>query len=153
MTGTLNHSPAHVLANLIVDLGHGVEPDGSTAWSTYVNMMPDSPDSLVYLVNTAGKHDGRSMVDGSVFHHHGWQMMVRAVSDNAAWVKANTIAVALDAVNRRYVPIGDVTYRVQSISRIGAILYVGLDETSRRRIYSVNGYISLRQMAGTGSYT
>ena len=139
MTGTLSHSPAYILSQLLIDLGHAVAPDGSTAWSMYVNMMPDAPDSIVYLANTAGKHDGRSMINGTVYHHYGWQMMVRSLSDNAAWVKINTAVVGLDAVNRNIVTLGSARYRVQAVNRVGSILYVGLDDTTRRRIYSANG--------------
>lgn len=152
MSGALSHSPAKVVAELLIDLGHATAASNGLSWPVYVSVLPDSPDASMAVVDTQGVKDGRSMIGGTVYLHHGFQILLRGQGYNAAWLKLHKIALSLDGVNRTNVPIGSTTYQIQSITRVGSIISVGFDETSKRRLFSLNGLISLRQLAGTGSY-
>ena len=152
MSGSLDHSPAQVLAELLVDLGLATAVSSSGSWPAYVSVLPDSPDEAIAITNTQGKHDGRSMTDGTVYEHYGYQVLARSLSDANVWGKVNAIAIAFDGVERVYVPLGSTTYRIQAISRLSTPLFIGYDDASKRRMYSLNGFVCMRQMTGTGSY-
>lgn len=155
MSGSLNHSPAHIIRDLLVTLGLGTDPDDDGSWPIFVSREPNTPDSVITLYNAASKSQGRRMVNGITVEHYGIQVRVRDASPTGGWVKANALAVALDqtiALDDVTVEdtdgTGSSTYKVYTVSRVGGILSLGKETpTSKRNLFTINALVALRQTA------
>lgn len=152
MSGSLTHTPAQVLRYLIIDLGLGALPSSGSTWPVYAVAMPDTPDNLVMVTDTAGRQGGREMVHGERAEHPGWQVMVRCNEPRAAVAKANAIAMAFDAVRWNSVAVQELSgttqtiYTVHAITRTSGVLPIGRETpASGRHLVTVNGIVSLRQ--------
>lgn len=141
MSGSLSHSPAQILRQLLLDLELGT---GGSPWRIYYATMPDKPDKAIRVAGTAGLHQGREMIGGKVYERYGFQIMIRSQDYEEGYAKANSIAIDLDqSVGRTTVSVDDSNYRIQSISRDGTVIPLGRDETSRRFLFSINGTTSM----------
>jgi len=98
MAGTLAHSPAEIVRQLLVDLELGVNPP-SAGWQAYSTSEPTSPDNVITVYDTAGRSHGRDSVINDRQEHHGIQVRVRSATFRDGWLKSNIIAQALDRVN------------------------------------------------------
>ena len=144
MPGALNHSPADILRQLIVDIGAGVAPTvaSTTDWQTYVGMEPDErsgAEQVITVTNTAGVPKGR-VGQGERQIFHGANLRIRAKTHATGYVKANATAILLDSVYQRDVVIGGTTYLVHSVNRQGDILDLGKGDTPNNRytFFSIN---------------
>jgi hypothetical protein len=152
MITTLEHSPAHILQQLLIDLGKGTDPTGSSDWPIFYANEPDNPDSLIVVLDTVGRKDGRSMIGGEVFEHHGTNILVRSAKHPLGYAKIDSIAKALDEdVLNSVVTLTAVTgtstaqYIINSISR-DSTRSLGKGPTpSNRNFFDLNALISLRQ--------
>ena len=146
----LVHSPADIVAQLLIDLGLGTDPTTNGTWPIYVGREPTIPDNCITVYDTAGVDDGRSMIDGETWNHYGFQVRVRSVDHRTGWVKADTISSTM-AMNvlRTSTTITDsdgtkTNYRIQCIARIGDTLKLGKEvPTSKRDIFTVNATMTL----------
>src|SRR5688572_3973753 len=98
MPGTLIYSPAEVIRKLLIDLGHGFASTTAspTDWSAYVDGEPDVPDSCITVYDTEGRKSGRTMTDGEIQEHHGFQIRIRAARHSSGYRKARAICIAMD---------------------------------------------------------
>lgn len=150
MSGNLAHSTADVIAELLVDLGLGTIYNGSTtvAWQIAINREPDKPDNMITVFDTAGKDNGRIMVNGERQENPGIMIKVRASSNTVGFVKAQTIATTLDAQTNSNASISASNYIIHTVNRTTNVLSLGQDKpNSRREIFSVNATVSLRQIS------
>lgn len=151
MSGDLEHSPADIIRKLLVDLGHGTNPEDNGAWPTYVNYHRDSADNVMSVNDTDPITHGRHQIDGETQLHYGIQVFIRAKDDPTAFRKANDITEAFDKdVQYDNVSVGDTTgtgtstYVVVAITHAG-ILHVGREvEATARRIKTINALVALR---------
>lgn len=144
MSGSLSHSPAQVIHQLLYDLELGTS---GSPWRLYYATMPDKPDNAIRVMGTVGQHQGREMIGGKVYERYGFQIMVRSTDYGEGYAKANAIAVDLDQnVNRTSVAVESSNYLIQSISRDSSVVPVGKDETSRRHLFSINGTSSMKEL-------
>lgn len=149
MSGSLDHSPAEVVCNLLIGLGLGTDPTADEAWPIFTTQEPDGPDvpdSVITVYDTAGRQHGRSQVDGEVQEHRGVMIRVRDANHPDGHAKANEIAIALDeTVYQDAVVVGAATYLVHAISRAGSINVLGKEPTSNRNLFTINALVSLKQ--------
>lgn len=152
--GPLANSPADILAHLLADLDQGVVPmDGVTYangdWPIYVAGEPSAPDDVVTLYDTTGRQQGRDMVFGQVFEHHGVQVRVRATDHEAAYVKCRELAVKMDTgIYQDGVTVGANRYVVQCVDRQSDCFSLGRNApTDNRRLFTVNVMVVVRQLA------
>lgn len=146
MAGLLSHSPAFILRATLVALGLGSEPGSGGAWPVYATSEPSDPDAVLTIYNTAGRDDGRTMIDGERQERHGFQVRVRSGTEAMGYSKARTVALALDGLWRQGLLIEGVFYRIQSVTRTTDVLSLGREApTSQRRLFTVNGLVALRQ--------
>jgi len=146
MSGSLTHSPSAILRQLLVDLSLGTDPADEGIWPVYQGREPDTPDKTITTYDTEGVQDGRTMVGGRVYEHHGSQIRVRAANEPTAFEKAREIAVDLDE-GEYYVAvtISTSTYLVQSISRVSGPLSIGKEPNSQRNLITINVKMAIRQ--------
>lgn len=141
MPSTFPHSPADVIRHLLVAKGCGTLPSDGGDWPIYVASEPDGPDNCVTVYDTQGQDDGRSMHTGELWNHNGFQVRVRARDHSSAgWPKADEIqTVMAEEVYQDYVTIGDETYFVHAVTRIGDPIPLGKETpSSKRNLYTIN---------------
>lgn len=149
MPGPLQHSPADVLRQLIVDQGWSVDyVDDDTSWAAFASGEPDLPDDCVTVYDTTGVDYGRVGVTGERQESHGFQVRVRSKTHAGAYAKVRQIAVGFDEdVYLATVNLDGVAYRVQSVKRNGDPLFIGKDGSrSKRSLFTLNGVVSLREV-------
>jgi hypothetical protein len=141
----LPDSPARVVQHSLILLGLGTNPVPSpvSAWPVYSPGVPNSPENLISVKNTAGTDDGRVM-EGEVQTHFGVQVMVRGVDDPTAWDKANAIREAVQYVDLQVVTVGAAEYLLRCYAKIGNVIDAGRESpTSRRPVFTLNLVVSL----------
>lgn len=123
MAGTLGHSPAQVVAQLLVDMGYGVTPDvrTPTAWASHYGSEPALPDEVLTTRLTGGLSEGTTQFDGVDQERYALQVRVRSMNEDSGWVKANAITVGLHAVNNRLVNVDGTQYLVSTIESRGKV--------------------------------
>lgn len=139
----MNDPVSDICRQLLLDLSLGT--DGSSEWPVFVGILPDQPDNAISCYDTAGIMNGRIMRTGEQVEHPGLQIMVRSPDYLSAINKANAIALALDQQSDVVVQMeSNRFYRIQNISRAGAILPLGLNEDDRRRYhFSINAVLTI----------
>lgn len=143
----LTHSPADVLARLLVEMGLAGDPDVEGAeWPARSEEEVAVPEGVITVFDTAGVDNGRDAF-GDRTEHHGIQVRVRSGTFPSGWAKAEALAVALDGVHWDLVAVEGVTYLVHTVDRTGPVLRLGKERTSSRRLFTVNALISLTQLA------
>ena len=149
----MTHSPADVVRWLLVGspLNLGADPTVLPlgAWPLYESNEPSTPDNCVTLYDTDGKDDGRSMIDGQVLDHYGFQVRIRSVDKSTGRVKADAIRDALmGAIYQNGVVIGAANYWVHCIANIGRALFIGTDSpNTKRSLHTINAVVSLYQIS------
>ena len=137
-TDSLLSSPADILQAYIVDvLGLLSDPADNDDWPCYVGFLPEDYPSrnlvnAVAVLDTNGVKDAKTML-GSMIVKHGIQIAIRSSTYQAGWVKAETIAIALDAIAGGEVTNDVDTYEIQNASRTGPVLALGVDEKRASR--------------------
>jgi hypothetical protein len=148
VSSPLLHSPADVLATLLVDLGLGTDPADGGAWPVSVSREPDLPDRAVTVFDTLGRSDGYSLVDGEHYLHHGFQVRVRSDTHEIGAAKAWGLATSLNEdadASHATVSIDGSIYCVGVVT-CGGVYPLGTDATSKRRIHVFNGFLTLRKL-------
>ena len=128
MPGPLSHSPADVIAQVLIDLGLGADyatDPTSVAWPVSVNDEPDEPDDEITVNDTEGRMQRRRLWDGRWGEMHGVQVKVRSADPVEGYAKADAVKAALDALANRECAVDGTAYRVQSVSRTGGVLSLG----------------------------
>lgn len=164
MTGTLYHSPAEIITQLVIDLGIADGPetdDGLTGWTVFPIQMEEDPDDAIQVTDTSGYMHGRSHVTGIVGEHYGIQILVRGSEDiSAPYKKLKSIMSLFDEeVQRETVILLDDdnsvnrNYRVNAITRKSTVVPAGND--GRRYFWAANVVASIELASsdaiGTGS--
>jgi len=145
----MNHTPAQVVRQLLINLGLGT---ATGTWPIHHSVLPPQPDDCIAVIDTEPFLFGRSHVTGQTLMIRGIQVMVRSANVVEGYRKCKDINVAFDEdVYRDEVTIEDSIYLVQAISRLTAEIPIGWDETSKRRLYSTNVRVSVKMTSETGT--
>lgn len=146
MANTLTHSPARIIRQLLIDLGLG--SNGGT-WPVFYAMEPNAPDNCISVFDTTGTSDGRSMIDGELFGHEGFQVRVRAQDHDTGWTKADAIQKGLaEDVSLETVTVASSRYTVYAVTRISDVLPLGRQvPQSMRSIFTINATLAVNQVA------
>jgi hypothetical protein len=131
------HSPADIVRYALVGLEVGTLPSAGGTWPISVNKELDTPDETVTVFDTTGKDDGRSMYDGTRDEHPGVMLRIRAQSVPAAHNKASELATLLDTLYQEEVSIGEESYLLHSVTRVGNPIPAS-DPNSERKLFTVN---------------
>lgn len=150
MSESLGHSPAQIVAQLLIDLGIGSVPGSGLAWPVYDSSLPDEPDSAICVYDTTGIMDARMASSGEWNEHHGINIRLRTTGQQAGATKINALIVALDTqVDHDTVNMTTPTnvYDVENMSRRSGPFDNGPEPESGRRIFTVNYVASIRQVS------
>lgn len=144
---SLPHSPADVVAQLMVDVGLGTNLEDGGVWPVYVGDMPTSPDNCMMVTDTAGRTQF-SQINGELMGPNGFQLMIRAKDHKTGWAKGDQAQTTFATdVYQRTVTIDNTQYFVHAIVGIGDILPVGKEApTSKRRLFSLNALVVVKAL-------
>lgn len=143
----LENSPAHIIARLLVELGLATLATDNGLWPVYVTNEPSTPDNCITIFNTTGKDGGRSMIDGALLGHSGFQVRVRSHNHSTGWTKADAIQRDLaENVYDETVHVGDKNYLVHCVSNIGDVMDLGTDSSSKRVLFTINAITVINQL-------
>ncbi len=148
MAGLLLHSPADILARLLVTLGQGVATGSGAPWQVQAHTEPSSPDDTITVYDELGIIDARSMLDGEYMEHEGFQVRVRATDSKIGFKRARAIAdVLAKHVYDAVVAIDTSTYRVYNCCLKGNVIPLGRQPGTKRFLFTINGTVALRQIS------
>lgn len=157
MAGRLFDSPGHVVGKLLRDLSLGVAGGGGSVqpWQVFVDDQADQPDRVITVYNTSGRFDAYTQPDKERVGPEGVQLRIRAERGSPAWDKVNEIALAFDndvEHNTVIIPADQYSpsprsYHVASVSRQGMIVNQGFDGESKRRVFTFNALVYVRQIS------
>lgn len=150
---TLTHSPADIVASVLVAKSLGVLIGTAGAWPISVSGEHSYPDDLITVFDTTGISHGSVMTggpdDGELQGHYGFQIRVRSAVHKTGWTKADTIRATLaqNAINVT-VTIESSTYLVENFANIGDVIVLGKQvQDSKTNLFTLNGVVSCRQTA------
>lgn len=147
MTATLNHSPADIIRELLIDLSMGTDPVPINTWPVYEGTLPDTPDNAICVYNTEGRQFGKSQIDGEVFEHYGIQVLVRSMVETTGFVKAQAVKDAFNkSVKRTSVTIGSSIYLVHGVHTQGNVRRAGRE--GNRYMHAVSAITSITMTTG-----
>lgn len=148
VAGVLLHSPAEIIQQALVAGGVAVQPPGNGPtgpWPAWVSVMPDAPDNVLVVYDTAGRDVGRTAPDQKRSEYHGVSVHVRSLAHGVGWQKARSVCDFFDTLYSLPVIFPDVTYVVQNVARTTGALSLGFDAPqSRRRLFTVNALVWLK---------
>lgn len=153
MANLLNHSPAIIIQQLLIDMGFGISPpeesgwDGSD-WLIFATHEPDTPDNVITVYDIAGTDQGRVM-QGELQQHYGFQVRIRARTHSVGWLKADAIRRGLaEDVLRETLTLDSDQYFLQCVANIGQVLTLGKDRPlGKRSLFTVNAVATLRKVS------
>ena len=147
MSGTPIHSPADILAQLIINLGLGTAPASALAWPVFSSQEPDLPDDCVTVYDAAAQQQGRTMIDGQRQESPGFQVRVRAAHHEDGYKKSQAIATGLDEdFYDASLLLGSTHYLVHSVSRSTGVIALGKEPNTQRVAFTFNGTVTLKQL-------
>lgn len=155
LVGTLEHSPAEILQQLIIDKLLATSPEDALDWPVFVSILPSKPDNALTCNDTVGRTHGRIQNNGRVPTHPGVQILLRSSSPSTGFVKLNGIASTLtQQVVRETVDVDGVLYLVHSLTQVGEVLSLGREfplsgnsgDTSDSQLYSLGLLMSVKQI-------
>lgn len=142
MSNLLASSPAEIVSQLIINLGHGTD---SGTWPVYADFKPNSPDNLI-VVHTVTESLGNKDQFGDVAEHPGVQVEIQSGSYTAGSQKARDIANALDVMSQRLVTYGGEDYVISSFLRKSPVRNPTRNlEDTNRDLFTFYGSITVRQ--------
>jgi len=145
----MDHSPAYIIAQHLIDEGLLTDPTGSGDWPGFVGALPDGEDvdhDAVGCMDTSPIKDGRIM-GGESMLHYGVQLLVRADAYNTGYAKAQALMSELESLDDNDVIIGSDTYEINNASTTTGVVVLGQEEgTKRREMFSVNFLITITEV-------
>ena len=158
MPSSLDDSQADVVRQLLIDRGHGFDPedDPDEEWPVFAKNEPADPDNRMTTFNTPGVGTRRQQPTGELAGHLGFALRVVAEDWDTGWEKANAVRSdfstggdggvrnATVVVTRGITPAR--TYAVASVSRLSDVRDAGKEPTSKRNVFTIDGLIAIRQV-------
>lgn len=146
----MNHSLARIIIELLIQEELGEPHDSYIDWPVFQGRMPDNPERAISVTNNLGLYEGKDMRD-EVVEHPGFVIMVRAVEDETAWLKMNSIKEALEAVGNDTVTVDSTDYFFQNIQLVREPLPLGRERDEqfrekRRELYSLSCRATFHQL-------
>lgn len=143
VTQRLQHTVDIIIVQLMIQNGVAsqVPPNGVPVlpWPAYANVLPPQPDEVIVVTETTGTDQGRTMFDGEMMSHFGFQVMVRGQDDQDTpqqalalrwWMQTGVPTQTVTLLNSDSVP---VTYLIPCISGISQVHKLGRDRADTGR--------------------
>lgn len=146
----MNHSPAYIVREYLIDQGDVTDPENSGSWPAFVGNLPDGVNvdhDAIGCIDTTPVKDGRIM-GGAPLFHYGFQLLLRASAYNTGYAKLDALADELATVDDDQVTIGSNVYKINSITQVTGVVSLGQEEgTKRRELFSVNFLATIQEVS------
>lgn len=149
MPGILEHSPADIVGQLLVDLNLGSDPETpgtgtDTDWPISVSTELATPDDAIEVYDTVGRFND-SVQFGEFHELQGFIVRVRSQIHETGYAKAQEIAIALDeTVLDDLVTLDGVVYVVHQTQRTSGVIALGREvPSSKRHLFTVNAVVNV----------
>lgn len=157
MPGPLDHSPAMILAEILISNEKCDRPPATLTLSpsnnlpfVFVGKEPDGPgipDRVVSVFNTTGLEFGRDAF-GELAEYEGVQLRVRHSTGEQAFVLMKDLSIHLDQLYMKTLTIGSSSYRVQSVRRSGGFALFGKEPSATlRNVMTMNAVMTVRKLS------
>jgi minor capsid protein len=146
MSTLIQHSPAQVASRVLIsNLVVGTDPTTDTAWPIFYSSEPNTPDNCITIRDTAGILQAIDMTSGKAVYQYGIQVRIRAQTHQVGYARAEMIrrSMAEEAYDE-VVTLDGVTYIVHCFSQVSAVLDLGKELTSSRRLFTLNTLMNLK---------
>jgi hypothetical protein len=143
------HFPSQVLAHYLANNGFGKLNEDTTKvaadWWIGWKSLPDKGDQFIAVMDTDSKIDFREHKAGEYAEFYGIQILLRSKTDEEVETKGKAIVDHLDSVvvPCRQIVLDGHGYRLSNFSRRGKFQFVKEEERNKRRVYSLNGFVTL----------
>lgn len=134
----LAHTPAEILAQLIIDRGKVTAFDANDSWPVYIHSLPDGNgvgNTIVGVFDTAGVLHGKSM-RGTQYQHRGVQVRLRGFNRKVVYLKLQSIVEDLLRQSRVKVQPdtdGEI-YIVQNVVQASDVVPILQDDKQRTHV-------------------
>lgn len=144
----MNHSPARILQQYLIDQDIGVAPPSTADWVCYVASMPELGDNALCLYDSSGgRIEGRSRPRlhhaSKTVEHGNVTVRVRATNYETGRTKADSICDAFDSALRESVTIDGTDYLIQAITRTTSVKHLAVELNNRRQIFEVGFLVTV----------
>lgn len=148
MSGVLEHSPADIVGQALLDLGEVADPVGTGSWPLGISEDLPQPDNMVSIFDTQGKMQGSTQPTGEQQTQEGIMIRVRSRNHKTGFTKAHALAIVLDeTIIYDTVTIESKSYRIHSINRTSDVIPVGKETgASKRHLFTINATVALTQL-------
>lgn len=151
MSGPLEHSPADIVAYLLVSKGQA-NAHNVAGWPTFINNTPKTPGQYLSLVDTAGRLSGKTHVDSEPQIHHGVQLLAKSPNPTLPFRKLTELLGFLSSVANEVVVLEDSHYIVKATTATSSVLRIGREQPEDvLTVCSLNLVCSIRQLLGEDS--
>lgn len=117
-------------------------------WPVTIGFMPDTPNNIITVYDTAGEPDGRVMKTGERIEHPGVQILVRGGNYPTTLAKIISIARSLDRQIRTLIAVdSESLYILHNVKRTSLVIPLGMEkeDDKRRHLFSVNAVITIQE--------
>jgi hypothetical protein len=148
MTGKIDHGPADILRQLLLNMGV-LRIHTSAQWPSFAGLMPDTPDSLIVVMATTPLIQGRLMTNGEMIYKPAVQVLGRGIDREALWLQIMNVHDALTKIKRSPVTYKAIQYRIDNASISSGPVDLGIEKDSPRRRFfaSVNAILTIARVA------
>lgn len=161
MAGAIAYSQARIVQQLMIDSAQGSDPMHLPIkpWPCYASNEPPDQDEIEIVYDTAGQEDGRDMITGQTFVHHGVQVLFRGPDHDKMWMQANAVknwmmrgvrmaTATIKNGSAAYNPaLGAHSFLIWCFSKIRLIDVKGTQSpNTKRSVCSLNALVAIQQL-------
>jgi hypothetical protein len=145
----MDDSSSSLVQLFLVNSAIFTAPALGSDWPAYISYFPD-PENVnidtAVISDIAPSLDGRWMVDGSVVQHRGVSIRTRSSDYLTGWQKNMDVLILLSETFRQNITKNGSTYIIDSFSTPSGIIYLGVDEGTKRRYnFEIKYDVAIRQ--------
>lgn len=142
----LQHEPADILAQVLINNGQVSDPSAGLAdntfnsWPVFAGMEPQVPDDCITLYTTVGRDSGRDHVTGLYLRHRGLQLRLRSSDPKIGFVKIESLRNWLEvSLVRTTATLDSIQYLVHAAANVSDVNALGKESPlSKRCLFTLN---------------
>jgi hypothetical protein len=124
--------PSLIIRKLLTNSSAVTHPDDQGIWPAFAGHMPDDPNDLVTIYDTAGVVHHKAS-DKTVAEHYGFEVHVRCRDKADGWLKMSNIIDVLDRVHNTDASLSNEVYTVVNVQRTSTVIPLGLETGTNKR--------------------
>lgn len=124
-----------------------MQQPGDDTTLCFIGQMPDTPDQILYLANTAGLLFGRLQKGNKQrMIHPGLKGIVRHLDPDDGFVLASSLLDAIQALTSVTVKVDEVNHYISGVYPVSGVISLGEEIGKRRFLWSFNLRIAFKDL-------